>query len=271
MFLGDKPHGWCRKCGYMWWPDSKTVRLTPEEREQRARVAQELAEQRRISISEMRQKFHDARSWEPHHLKAFDGEGLKAWAERGIPEAYVAVWELGYDLRDGGSLVIPIWSVGRRVLNVKRRMLHPGKNVPRYTQEMAGVPGAVFVANYFLDSLDGVPVLVVEGEIKAMAVTVALARHMRSTRPFCVAGLPGRDVSVFELDILRQANPIWIAPDPDVLPGPAAQRVASLAFLIKELRIPPKRVIELPDKIDDLMNRGHLSAETLIRRLRSSL
>ena len=230
------------------------VEMARRAAENAARVEQEL--QRKIdeaqrAIGELRK----AQSWLRYH-EQLDEQAREMWEGRGIPEEFQNFWKLGYDPDHvvwskqmewhTPTLSIPIFEpVSWDVINVRHRLLKPPEPNDKYRPERSGLPASLYVA-YPDAGLTG-KTLLVEGEIKAMVTFI----HGEDTTQ--VVGIPGKTPSSKLLEQLHDCEPIYICLDPDA----AFESVAIAAELGKERC----RVIELPEKIDDMILRYNLGKD----------
>lgn len=274
------PLGWCRSCGYTWvpgkgkgkeWrPDPETAARWEAERRQ--------AEERRMSeaAAALDMLLHE-RCWETYHA-SLTPEVRATYRARGIPDDWQDYWELGYcpaftvNYRDGeawlsyesDTLSIPVFSPeGGPICSLRHRLLHPQRPQDRYRPGFRGLPAVPFIADR--DRKLSGPLLVVEGEIKAMVTFITL-----DTTDLQVIGLPGKAPDLDMLAKFANCDPVYLALDPDAFvlsqqerrsrhPLTPAQRIT------QALGLERVRWMRLPDKIDDLivsgcLGRGEISA-----------
>jgi hypothetical protein len=234
--------------------------LSPEERR---RWAEEHARQVEINLEKQIAKaqsalaeLRSARSWERYHEQLTE-EARVTWSGWGIPDFFQDFWKLGFDpdrtVWTGNvewhtpTMTIPIFEpLTWDVLNVRHRLMKPPKPGDKYRPERSGLPSALFVADPDMP-LDGMT-LVVEGEKKSM-VTYITADNPRLR----VVGIPGKNPKPEMLNALKDCEPVYICLDPD-----AANESVAIAQTLGADRC---RVIDLPDKIDDLILRYHLDKD----------
>lgn len=258
MFTDGKIRAWCRKCDFKWFPDMAEPDWRPsaEEIAQRAKEAeaalQRSIEQAQAALEELRQ----ARKWLEYHEQMSEN-GRMNWRTRGLDDMWQDWWKLGYTTDYGGSatITIPIWGHGWQVNNIKHRLLNPnGKG--KYIQETRGVPAAPFICDP--DRTSG-HLLICEGEIKSM-VTFSLI----DSATIQVAGLPTSTPNEQMLALFSDYEPIYVCPDPDTFcqSGKAKSPAERMVDMLGRERV---RVIELPEKIDDMINDGILDKDGLRR------
>ena len=204
--------------------------------------------------------------------------GQKLWELRGLSKEWQWFWQLGFcedytlwrkegdswiDWWHSPTLSIPIRGYDWQVTNIKHRLLREPDDAGKYRYEKSGLPAASFVC--LPDQISG-PLFLAEGEIKAMVTLATLDNDNLQ-----VIGIPSisPDVNLFAL--MDEFEPIYLCLDPDAYEKrgpkhtPAAEKVISA---LGEERI---RIIELPDKIDDLIVAGVLSKarlQNIIKRAR---
>lgn len=212
-------------------------------------------------------ELREAKAWERYH------ENLTTWARdewqrRGVPEWYQDYACFGFDpdhviYWQGAeyhtpTLTIPILEpVTRDCLNVKHRLLNPPDNSPgnKYRPERTGLGAHLFVA--FPDKPVAGKVLAVEGEVKGAVAGVTL-----DAPDWQVVGLPGKEPSPEVLAELHEAEQVVLCLDPD-----AQDKVPKVAAQLGLERV---RNLELPGKIDDMINAYRLDAAWLRSTLRSA-
>lgn len=234
--------------------------LSPQERRQMAekraleaeRRLQEEIRRAQAALAELR----EARSWEIYH-RQMEERGRLLWKKRGVPEEFQTYWELGWT-RPGQvfqqeTLSIPVWGYNRKVYNVKHRLL--GIEKGKYIQEKRGVPARPFICDS--EKTDGA-LLLVEGEIKSMVAFIEM-----DTNKLQVAGLPGVTPSRDTLAMFANFEPVYLLLDPDAYPA----RAVKVAELLGKKRV---RLLELPDKVDDLIVAGMLRKPDLITLMKTA-
>jgi hypothetical protein len=181
------------------------------------------------------------------------------WNYRGLNDFFIDWWKLGYSQSscwNSPTITMPIWGHDWEVTNIKHRLLEPnGKGKYRY--ETSGIPASAFFCDP--DRTSG-PLFLAEGEIKAMVTFQTL-----DTPTIQVAGLPSKLPSGNQLDSLKDYDPIYLCPDPD------AFRDASVGRICDMLGRERVRVVQLPDKIDDLINAKLIDKSGLRRYVRHAV
>lgn len=253
----DYPHwNWfCRQCH----PDNAWIDeinpnirepLSPERAAEIARKAEESLKREIERAERALKELKEAQAWERYH-KQLDDEARERWESWGIPHFWQLYWKLGYDpdhvVWTGDTewhtptMTIPIFEVQTwDCLNVRHRLLNPPSKGDKYRPEKAGLPPSVWVADVDCPMNVAKSVMVVEGEKKG-AVTFITADNPTMQ----VVGVPGKNGLKLLPEMLEDAEPIYICLDPD-----ATHQAVDLAWTLGDDRC---RVIELPDKIDDLI------------------
>jgi hypothetical protein len=240
--------------------DPAEIARAAEIREQRAREAKEEKEREHArALADLQA----ARTWEAYHAN-LDGQSRDLWHKRGIHDAWIDWWQLGYCPNfaisaDGAryvtpSLTIPIQDTTCQVINVRHRLLSPPNPNDKYRPDRPGLPAAPFIA-YPGIGFDVDRVLVLEGELKA-AVTFQVLWTDNVT--IQVVGIPGKNQFRGIANDLK-GHDVYICFDPDA--GEQAREAA---------RAVGGKVITLPVKIDDAIIDGLLSRRDLLMRLKTA-
>jgi hypothetical protein len=276
----------CRQCSPEGgWFDEINPRLKQElSPDEIARFARERAIRERQLLDqsikraqEASKELRETEKWLEYYENA-GKRGRKLWELRGIPETFQHFWELGfcedYTLwrKDGDSwidwwhsptLSIPIRGFDWQVNNIKHRLLQEPDDAGKYRYEKSGLPAASFVC--IPDRISG-PLFLAEGEIKAMVTMATLDNDSLQ-----VIGIPSvsPDVNLFAL--LDEFEPIYLCLDPDAFEKQGPKHIPAAEKVISALGKNRVRVIELPDKIDDLIVAGVLDKprlQKIIKRAR---
>ena len=231
--------------------------LPPEEKMRRAaEYAREREESLRREIERANaalKELQDAQAWVRYHEQLTD-DMRKVWEEWGVPDFFQEYWQLGYEparkiwCKDvewtTPTMTIPIFEpITWECTNIRHRLMRPPRPGDKYRPEKSGLPQAFFVAEPDLP-IKGKTVLV-EGEKKAMVSFITA-----DDPNLQVLGIPGKNMPGYLKDKLAEADPIYICLDPDATQD--ARRLTA------ELGSDRCRLIELPDKIDDLIIKHRL-------------
>ena len=251
----DYPHwnAWCRVChpDSMWIDELNPMLkepLSPEKAqeikrnaERRFRKAQQEME---AAIDEMKR----GEKWLQYHDN-LDNSVRRQWESWGIPEFWQDFYKLGYDpdrvIYSGGSewhtptMTIPIFEAKTwECLNIKHRLLNPPRKGDKYRPERSGLPAPLFVG--YPDAPITGKTLLVEGEKKAMVSYLTADDDWLQ-----VVGIPGKNPTDEMLSQLDKCDPLYICLDPD-----ARTEAIQMA---RQMGVGRSRLIELPDKIDDMI------------------
>lgn len=268
------PFGWCRKCDYKWFPGKEEEWEPPDpaELERRAKSIKEQKELLEKEIAEAQAVLKKSERWLEYH-ENLTMQARSIWNSRGIPDDFINWWRLGYndsfDLwrKENGSweswwqsptLTIPAWGHGWEIQNIKHRLLNlpnqPGEY--RYRYEKSGMKDPPFICD---PDKDSGPLFIAEGEIKSMVTYATIYKE-----GIQVAGIATKTPSDRTAKMFENYEPIWLCLDPDAYRVTKGHSAAErLGEMLGKERV---RFIELPDKIDDLINMGALDYP-MIKRL----
>ena len=236
---------------------------------QKIRAEREAAQAEQIKIeqeqqAEKRQSLHESGIWQIYHanLDKYDQRGL--WHERGLTDYFIDLYYLGYcpsfyfgEGANYPTLTIPSWQADQ-VVGLAHRALVDDPVGGKYRPERPGLGKALFFGNPDTDQLTG-KVLLLEGEIKT-AVTFA---HIWQAMPLSghplywyeLVGIAGTAWKPEWCVQFEQVSEIVIGLDPDAIDK--AEKIA------EQLGRERCKLIELPDKIDDLINMGAFNKDDL--------
>ena len=262
---------WCRVCSPDggWIDEINPMLKEPLSPDRRKKIADEAEKKLKETIREAERvlkELQKARAWEQYHEQLTD-DARATWQSWGIPAWWQDFWKLGYDpdrtIWTGEmewstpTMTIPIFEpVTWNCLNIKHRLINPPRKGDKYRPERSGLPAALFVA--YPDERLGAKTLLVEGEKKAMVSFIT------ADDPFLqVVGIPGKNPSKELLAQLSECEPIYICLDPDALD--------EAVKLARRLGTDRTRVLELPDKIDDLIIRHHLDKHWIKNIMRQAV
>lgn len=250
----NKVMGWCRRCSYVWFPD--TVRpIAPEEMERWRKEQLEREEARKRSAEKAISALQSEKIWLKFHeaLNAYSLEVLRSW---GIHEDWARYWRLGllpdYIVKTkdeeyhSPAISIPLWQYGSSAPgNVKLRILNPKNSGDRYRSFYK--TGKTFDFTAF-NQLKSDTVVIVEGEKKAMVVA------QWSEQKYQVVGLPSVTPNNDLLAKYDRYGKVIVCLDPDAKVEDGNGH-SPLKRLVKALG---REVawVDLPDKVDDMILRG---------------
>lgn len=244
--------------------------LPPDERMRRAaEYAKEREEALRAEIQRAQdalKELQEARAWVRYHEQLTDA-ARNTWGSWGIPDFFIEYWQLGFDpahtvWTKGGewttpTMTIPIFEpITWECSNIRHRLMNPPRPGDKYRPERSGLPQSFFVAEP--DNPIKGRTLLVEGEKKAMVSFITA-----DDPAFQVLGIPGKNMPNYLIDRLQEADPVYICLDPDATS--AARKLAAT------IGIERCRMIELPDKIDDLILKHDLDKYWLRNVMRQAV
>lgn len=236
IYWPDDGNWYCRKCGEKGFVADSPTSWSPEDRKafmdgvaaraERERLA------RRAALDAMEQRGDRVALY--HHQM----QDRSYWYSQGLSDATIDAYQLGWCARcptcqQCASWTIPVMFRGK-LLNIRHRLIKPHDPHDKYRPETAGIGNMIFNGDLFDQAESNPVILVVEGEVKAMALT---------QRGFPSIGVPG--ASSF-----KESWSHWFAGFAEVLVAfdPGAERQARKAATV----IGPKaRVVSLPTKPDD--------------------
>jgi len=234
----------CRKCGNIWWPDNKDTEDKSFPIPQKAGPTQEEIRKERRAMFNAWRKMQS---------------GIKPWSKRGLNAENVRLLRLKYTVKefwwkaDGEyvseripSLVIPFFSATGKMLNLQYRLLQIPEGIKgKYRWHSRIVPFALF------RSRNGTPnerSWMVEGGIKAAVLAQDLRKRGCND---IVYGTSQNSINVAELTGMDAKTLIYI-PDPDVWgTGKMENNIKNLL----SAGVQDITSLQLPEKIDDLINR----------------
>lgn len=249
----DEGNFWCRQCDLKGFIDDAHAGGWNREAYLAEVAAQAERERlaRRAALDAMERQ-RDRVAMYHHQMK-----DRSYWYSQGLSDATIDKYQLGWCPRcptftQCASWTIPVVFRGK-LLNIRHRLINPPNPHDKYRPETAGIGNMVFNADLFDQSDTNPVILVVEGEIKAMALT---------QRGFPSVGLPG--ASSFKESWVR-----WFDPFAEVLVvfDPGADRQARR---VRDLIGQKARVVSLPTKPDDFFVVYHGTAEQFQHWLREA-
>jgi hypothetical protein len=233
--------------------DKGVIERVVLERSEHEKARQDEEAQR---LQDARAKLQSSRVWEKYHD---DDRGRELWRDRGIPDNWQDYFMLGYaparewacgDTRfTSDSLTIPYFQYVEPLkytcISLKHRLLCTDAPGGKYRPEFSGLGNQLFTPMHEEPILP--TVLIVEGEIKAMVVQVALF-SLDPVPNMTVIGVAGKSIKGELLDELTSAERVYILLDPD-----ASKQAADLRATLGASKC---KIIGLPGKVDDLITGG---------------
>lgn len=252
----NKILGWCRHCSYVWFPDTEKP-PSREEFDAWRKEQIQVEEQRKREAERAIALLKSEKVWMLYHERLNDWakEVIKSW---GIREDWAHYWKLGliedyivYSKTNGEyhtpAISIPVWQRNWDVANVKIRTLNPKGSEDRYRSMYKVGQAFPFVS---FPALDSDTVLVVEGEKKAMVSA------QWSEEKYQVIGIPSKTPNPEVLRVLDNFGKVIICLDPDAKEVENENGISALDRLTKIVGRERVAVLDLPDKVDDMIIRG---------------
>lgn len=239
----------CRHCGYAWFPDSDR-QPSQDDVEKWRKEQLEREYQRKAEAERAIELLKSQKIWEQYHANleryALASQTIEEW---GIPKEFANAWQLGfipdytvYSKQNGEyhspAITIPVWQPKWEITNVKVRVLNPKSPHDRYRKIYKTGQDAAF---WTYPDLESDTCLVVEGEKKAMVCSA----HRPTTMQ--VVGVPTKTPSPELLAKFAKFKNVIVCLDPD------ASNDGSLGRMVKTLGKFRTKVLELPDKVDDMI------------------
>lgn len=252
MFAGDKPRGFCRRCGYFAFADDDQKGFKPDPAAA-AEFRQRQLESEKRSKAEAERAIkmlqEDEHLWERWHSEMPD-TARAWWRSQGIFDFWQdylqlgfcpdkAVWSDGAEFHTA-TYTLPVWDTGWRLVNLRHRLATEPKPGDKYRPDRAGLPASLYLTDP--ENPIAEHVLAVEGEKKAIVTCAALDVGGDKAS---VVGFPGKNPTAEILARLDHCQRVVLCLDPDVDPRPIAERYGKRA-----------RAMTLPGKIDDCILQG---------------
>lgn len=276
MFLDDRPRGWCRKCGYLWWPDGESRQLSHEEQLKHKEAEERELKKRKAEIEIRLAELREDKAWLRWHMD-MDTWGKQQWYNRGLPDEFQDYWKLGvnpqYKTSQGfvtPSLSIPCFSPEWKPTQIYHRLLNMPPEGGKYRQTY-GLDPALFVADpdWLLDE----QVIVVEGQIKAQHVFKALLDNKIDSEEAVmqwginVVAVPSSQPNHQIFKPIKDAKRVYIILDPDAQ-GVPKRRMADILLIQGVAEV---YAIDLYDKVDDMILRLGLGSKWLDGRIKRAV
>lgn len=245
---GQASSFWCRRCGYKGFADDNRPGHKPdperikELEEIRQREAKREAQRLQARIEELRRQAY----WQGWH-DAMSGEHRQLWRNQGIPDSFQDYWQLGYNPVYRGrdfvspAMTIPYFGPDWEPETIQYRLMQPPTPSDKYRFQ-AGLSSTIWRAEP--DRAIENAVILCEGMKKAAVTFIEVVA--RGNGRFCVVSVPSKAPGKQLLDLLSNADPLYIILDPDAFYGekPAINRLVKMTDA-------PKRIVKLPVKADD--------------------
>jgi hypothetical protein len=249
------PFGWCRICGYRWWPgqkdnkpiDPETIRLLQEQ-------AREAEEKRNAEKQKKLQEFSTAELWNELHRRM--GEQQRQWwRDAGVPDDWQDYLRLGYtpdkaynvlhELRHSPAYTIPYFGYKFAFKTMQYRLCDPYNPNDRYRFEQ-GLGTASYMTTPSLKIKD--QVVICEGAKKGMVVKI----HAEDNTVLAVPSkVDWKSCGILEQ--IKDCGRVYILFDPDCYEQPPDANKDWKPQPVEFAREIGKnaRIMDCPVKIDD--------------------
>lgn len=232
--------------------------------------------------TEKRKKLNASGVWLKYHNNLDRLDMRPIWHKRGLSDYFIDLYQVGYceshcfDYSEEiyyPTLTIPTWKSGA-VINIAHRALVDNASGGKYRPEYSGLGKSLFYGDPGANGMPG-KVLLIEGEIKTAVTFAMIWGAMPATghplHSVQITGTAGKSWKPDWTVEFENASEIYIAQDPDVWMRPAK---AAENWKPSPLKIADQlgrgrcKIVELPDKIDDLILAGALDKDTLWEYMR---
>lgn len=254
---GQASNFWCRRCGFQGFTDDNRPGKQMSEAEilelETIRQREAAKEERRlqVKIDELRREAY----WQGWH-DAMNNQQRELWRQAGIPNEFQDYWQLGYTSSYRGhdftspAMTIPYFTNGWQAQTVQYRLLNPPAPSDKYRFQ-AGLKTTVWQADPDAEIKNAV--VLCEGMKKAAVTFIELVA--KGNGRFCVVSVPSKSPGADLMQMVANADPLYIVLDPDAFEGrnPAINRIVKLVSC-------PRRIVKLPVKADDFFTMYHGTA-----------
>jgi hypothetical protein len=250
----------------------------------RAERQQREAEQQTQRDAQRAERLAQFQQTTPHieYWRDMGETGRALWYWRGLSDLWIDYFQVGHSpahtfANDGQTFIAPSLTIPSyrtpepqeepQCVYLVHRLLLDNPPGGKYRPHMSGLARPLFRCDLYAPIVTG-EVLLVEGEIKAMVTWAHLQDYVDQVHPrnvmgrLSVIGATTKNLSPAQMGELAGASMIWICLDPD-----ARQEADGLA---RNLGAERCRIIDLPGKIDDMLNAGIFEIVTLGALLRGA-
>lgn len=247
---------------------------------ERKRIEQERKEAEEAERQTKRAELHASQVWKEYYANLDSLNKRELWHKRGLSDLWIDYFQVGYcpskifgfaeKAIDSPSITIPTFRTklietndqnGRQLewhcIGLVHRLLLDNTPGGKYRPHTSGLGKGLFICDLYGQNIIG-PVLLVEGEIKAMVAWAMIQDSVYKKSSvlgrFTVVGVSGKSIKPEWLDELSGASEVYICLDPD-----ARKEAEQTAHTIGPERA---RLLDLPGKIDDMINEGSIDARS---------
>lgn len=221
----------------------EVTRIQTEQAERAAADLQAKIEHAQQVLAEIK----ETKVWLKYHEQLEKSEaGRRWWVNRGVPDSFQNLWQLGYEtdrrIWVGNEIhlptaTIPIFGNDWECTQIKHRLIGAPESAGKYRYEYDGLDAPVYLCDP--DNKKPNKVTLVEGEIKAMVTFITL-----DDPDMQVIGFPGKNSNIDHVKAYTEnASDVFVCCDPDT--GKMNED------LVHELGPGRCRIVETPVKIDD--------------------
>jgi len=255
---------------------------------ERARAEAERKAHEQNQQQEKRVELDASQVWLDYYANLDKYDKRPLWHKRGLSDLWIDYFQVGYSpSRTFGagdktvtspSLTIPTIRPtltetgafqGRDItwhcVGLVHRLLADETPGGKYRPHTSGLGKSLFNCDIYSEKILG-PVLLVEGEIKAMVTWATMQDYVKDHKTilggYTVVGVAGKSIKSDWLDELSHASQVVVCLDPD-----ARREAESAARTIGTDRA---RILDLPGKIDDMILEGSLKPKALESLIRGS-
>lgn len=260
---GQASSFWCRRCGFQGFTDDNKAGHKPdvarlaELNELRQREAEKEERRLQAKIQELQRKAY----WQGYH-DAMGNQHRELWRHSGIPDSFQDYWQLGYQPEyktsefSSPALTIPYFGREWKAQTIQYRLLKPPMPSDKYRFQ-AGLKASLWLADPDAEIKNAV--ILCEGMKKAAVTFIEMVA--RANGRYTVVSIPSKMPGLDLLDLLANADPLYIVLDPDAyMPtiSPQGKRTPPAINRIIKMTTGPRRAVKLPVKADDFftMYRG---------------
>ena len=260
--------GWnyfCRVCtpegGWIDQLNEQLKQPMNEERRREFAQAKQLEDAKAAAaLVERMREFTTAQLWAELHRRMSE-DNRQWWRERGITDDWQDYLKLGYaadkayhhadKIYHSPAYTIP-YLRQNDTLTMQYRLTEPADPGDKYRFE-PGLPAAWYTTSPTEAITD--KVIICEGAIKSIVTKI----YLSVDESYTVLGVPSKSSWAGLENIVKDCGRVWVILDPD-----GQKEANNLAFRIGAAA----RVIDLPAKIDDMVNADELSADQFARLMR---
>jgi len=250
---GGFPLGFCRKCGYRWYP-AKEQKPSKEEMDEWRKNQIEIEKSRIEAAKRSIELLQADKMWEIFYSQN-NGYSVDVFRSWGIADSWIDYLKLGLipdytvyrhneEAYHSPAFAIPVWNVGGIVQNIKLRIANPKEDTDRYRNFYAMGNSYLFIPLYDIP-LTGAG-LIVEGEKKAIVMEQTL-----DDMGIRVIGVQTKTPAPELFEQLKDLDPIYIWLDPDAMKKDKKAPETAVERMVRYVGKERARIVDCPVKCDD--------------------